>query len=328
MQTTSPAQQDALSARLVPQPEQVRPGVWSIPIPMASTYVPYTLTAVIRGADGELHVIDPGVDSDDNWALLGAGFDMFGLSLDDVRSATSTHAHPDHVGLSQRLRQHSGAAIVMHRVEQATSSNRAMERSPEAAIARLREWGAPDDAVDVLLQQGRPANLPDSPHEFVADRLVDDGDLLEIAGRHLQVLHTPGHTAGSICLRDAEDGLLFTGDTVLPTINPGIGLGGVTTSNPLAGYLAGLERLAVFADDEVWPGHFFRFTGIAERTEQIARHQLKRAAEVRVVLDREPDASVWQIAQQLTWTTGWDGLEGFLRLSALMQTEMFVEYVS
>jgi glyoxylase-like metal-dependent hydrolase (beta-lactamase superfamily II) len=327
MQSTSPAQSAALDAGRVPEPEQVRPDVWSIPISMGSTYVPYTLTGVIRGADGKLHVIDPGIDTDENWATLEAGFTGFGLSLDDVVSTTSTHAHPDHLGLGGRLRERSGAQVVMHRLEEASLGEPRVDRSAALVAEKYAGWGAPPGAADDYHEPGHRLGVP-SLEGFRADRVVEDGDLLEIEGRHVQVLHTPGHTSGSICLRDLDDNLLFTGDHVLPTINPGIGLGGVTAVNPLAGYLAALERVAVFADDEVWPGHFFRFRGIAERTAQIAQHQLKRAAEVRAVLDREPDASVWRIAQQLSWTNGWDGLESFLRVSALMQTEMFVGYVS
>jgi glyoxylase-like metal-dependent hydrolase (beta-lactamase superfamily II) len=279
---------------------------------------------VIRDAAGGLHVIDPGVDSDANWAAFGEGLESFGLSVDDVATVTSTHVHPDHVGLAHRLREHSGAALVLHRVEQQTLRERSIERDPEVLAERLVSWGASIELTGAAVQAQREG-LP-APIVFEADRLLDDGDQLDIPGRHITVLHTPGHTAGSICLRFADDRLLFTGDHVLPTINPGIGLGG-THPNPLADYLAGLERVAVYDDDEVWPGHFFRFRGIAERSAEIAQHQRKRATEVRAVLDREPDATVWNIAQQLTWTNGWAGLTGFLRISALMQTEMFVEYV-
>jgi len=327
MEPTSAEQVAALAAGRVPEPERVRDDVWSIPIPMPTAYVPYTLTCVIRGGDGGLHVIDPGLDSDENWQALERGFARFGLDLRDVASATSTHAHPDHLGLAGRLRATSSATVVMHRLDAESLAHPHRDRSAEAVAARLASWGAPAEEAANFHEPERKLGVP-SLGGFVVDRTVEDGDLLDIAGRHIAVLHTPGHTAGSICLRDAEAGLLFTGDHVLPTINPGIGLGGTHDGNPLAGYLAGLERVAVFAADEVWPGHFYRFTGIAERSEELARHQLKRAAEVRAVLDREPDADVWQIAQRLTWTGGWDSLKDFMRISALLQTEMFVEYVS
>lgn len=48
----------------------------------------------------------------------------------------------------------------------------------------------------------------------VPTRLLRDGDILDLGGRTLQVLHTPGHTRDSICLLDAGSRILFTGDTI------------------------------------------------------------------------------------------------------------------
>ena len=48
----------------------------------------------------------------------------------------------------------------------------------------------------------------------VATRPLRDGDVLDLGGRRLRVIHTPGHTPDSVCLLDEEHGLLFTGDTV------------------------------------------------------------------------------------------------------------------
>src|SRR3982751_4247551 len=136
MEPTSAEQGAALAAGRVPEPERVRDDVWSIPIPMPTAYVPYTLTGVIRGGDGGLHVIDPGLDSDENWQALERGFARFGLDLRDVGSATPTHAHPDHLGLAGRLRATSGATVVMHRLDAESLAHPHRDRSAEAVAAR------------------------------------------------------------------------------------------------------------------------------------------------------------------------------------------------
>lgn len=59
----------------------------------------------------------------------------------------------------------------------------------------------------------------------------------------------------------------------------------------------------------------------------LAEHHLRRAREVRSALERDPDATVWEIASGLTWTGGWDGLAGFTLASALAQTAMHRAYV-
>ena len=51
--------------------------------------------------------------------------------------------------------------------------------------------------------------------QATADRLVEDGDTIAVGGVTIEVVHTPGHTLGSICLYLREERALFTGDTVL-----------------------------------------------------------------------------------------------------------------
>jgi glyoxylase-like metal-dependent hydrolase (beta-lactamase superfamily II) len=115
---------------------------------------------------------------------------------------------------------------------------------------------------------------------------------------------------------------------VLPTVFPGLGLGGATPSNPLADYLASIRRLGPWGGHEVLPGHGYRFTGLGERAAQCAQHQLKRARQVAEVLEEQgPHVSVWELASRLTWTAGWEGLHGFQLLSALSQTEMHRTFV-
>ena len=69
------------------------------------------------------------------------------------------------------------------------------------------------------------------------DVLLDDGDALDLPGRRVRVVWTPGHTPGHICLYDADHGVLLTGDHLLPRISPNIGLTPGSMDSPLASYL-------------------------------------------------------------------------------------------
>ena len=133
-------------------------------------------------------------------------------------------------------------------------------------------------------------------------------DHLQHPGLAIEVLHTPGHTTGSICLRLPEERLLLTGDHVLPAIHPGLGLGGSSDRNPVAEYLDSLGRVVGHDDHEVLPGHNYRFTGLAERAAATAAHHRRRTDEVAAALERTPDASVFEVASVLTWTAGWQRL--------------------
>jgi glyoxylase-like metal-dependent hydrolase (beta-lactamase superfamily II) len=160
-----------------------------------------------------------------------------------------------------------------------------------------------------------------------ADVLVDDFDVLPIPGRTLRVIHTPGHTPGHICVVDEEAGLLYTGDHILPTVAPGVGLGGPTVRNPLEDYLDGLAAMRAYDPLVALPGHGYRFRGIAERATQIARRHLGRSFEVADAREAEPDASVWQVASRLSWSRGWENLARHHIVSALRQTAMHVRLV-
>ncbi|KDN18471.1 MBL fold metallo-hydrolase [Amycolatopsis rifamycinica] len=87
-----------------------------------------------------------------------------------------THAHNDHVNAAPELAAATGAPILLH----------------------------PDDRV--VWDLTHPDRAPDGE--------LADGEVITIAGTALQVIHTPGHAPGAVCLYAAELGVLFTGDTL------------------------------------------------------------------------------------------------------------------
>jgi len=124
-----------------------------------------------------------------------------------------THRHGDHIGGAGRLRAETGGEIVCHEDE----------REPI-------ETGL--DGIHV-------------------DRSVQDGETIDLGGVTLELIHTPGHTMGSLCVYYRERGILFTGDTVLGK--------GTTSIDPdhgdMALYLKSLGRIARYDTKLIGPGH-------------------------------------------------------------------------
>jgi glyoxylase-like metal-dependent hydrolase (beta-lactamase superfamily II) len=315
--------------------EQVRDDVWALTMPMPGEHMPYSLLYLLRGTDGGVHVVDPGLDAPGNWRVFASALADIGSDPGDVASILVTHLHPDHLGMAARMREATDAPVLLHREEQAALEARPFAVLTAAALTnRFDEWGVPADRREELasLAGAAPRSI-----DTRADAVVDDGERLGIPGFDVEVIWTPGHTRGSMSLRDSRRGILLTGDHVLPKTYSGLGLGSVlgaesgddgATPNPLADYLASLERVSRYVDDEVLPGHEFRFTGIEKRSAELAEHHLRRSREVAAVQGREPDATVWHIAKQLTWTAGWNGLHGFFLFSALSQTDMHRCYLA
>jgi len=328
---TSQAQFDDAMADRVPAADEVRPGIWSIPLPMQQPGNPFSLCYLIAGDDGSLHLIDTGYDGDENWALFRRALDGFGLALDDIASVFVTHLHPDHLGMTERLRA-TGARIGMLRREQlGLAAVAAGGLTPPVGL--LEGWGVPPERMAEL-------NIPLGA-DLVArgiptvDVTYEPGEVLDVPGRDIQVLWTPGHTAGSASLVDEAAGLVYTGDTVLPKIFSGLGLGdrgldgapgGIPPSNPIADYLESLTSLARYDDFEVAPGHGYRFRGLIERNAQLAEHHLHRSRAAAAIIRDDPDATVWEVASRLRWTIGWQNLRSFYLLSALSQTVLHLDF--
>ncbi len=318
MQPLDPAQFAAHSAGELPAPTRIAEGTWALALPLPVGPPPYTLVYAFTDAAARVHLLDTGWDLPGSLELLCAGLDSIGLALDRVESVTATHLHSDHLGLAERIRAASGARIQVHEAEQ-----RGLDEFAQRGVTvpDLHSWGVPDELHDgIAAIVGRTR-----PEQVTADVLLTHGQLLDVPGREIRVLHTPGHTPGSLSLYD--DGTVFTGDLVLPTIFPGVGLGG-DSDDPLADYLASLDLVEALGDPLVAPGHGYVFRGLGERVAASRAHQLGRTDEVLAILRERPDATVWEVASHVTWTGGWESLRGFHQASALSQTAMRMRYVN
>lgn len=128
-------------------------------------------------ASGEAAVIDPGFVND---RLLGE------IAKYKVRWILLTHGHFDHIEGVDRLRALTGAPSAAFRTEGAFAADPAQNGS--------------------LLMFGRPIAC-------TVDRLLEDGETIHVGAVPVQVMHTPGHTAGGCCYVTPE--AVFTGDTLM-----------------------------------------------------------------------------------------------------------------
>ena len=320
---TGLAQQRAWRAREFPPVEQVTAGVWSVPVTIPDNPLRYTLCYLLLADSGAV-VVDPGWETDRGWADLQRGFEAAGLAADRVTGIVVTHVHPDHHGLSQRLSEASGAWIAMHTAELSFLPSRIGEVIGGAD--GFRSWlvrsGVPDDTA--IFGDGEDLRMFSMAEP---DLLLNHGDALDLPGRRVRVVWTPGHTPGHICLHDADYDLLLTGDHLLPRISPNVGLTPVSGDSPLTRYLESLRAMHRYRSAEALPAHEYRFRGIAELSDALIEHHDARAREVLDIVAAAGQPTIWEVAQQLTWSRPWAEITGSMRRAALAEAEAHVEYL-
>ena len=155
----------------------------------------------------------------------------------------------------------------------------------------------------VFRMLGRGMNVPEVTHP------VEQGDLIDLAGREMFVLHTPGHTPDHFCLHDPEAGVFIAGDHVLPTITPHIS--GISSSeDPLLSFFYSLDRVGELPDiRQVLPAHGHPFQDLKGRAEAIKAHHYDRLEKIhQISRDFGRPASVKEFSQHLFRPRSWGSM--------------------
>jgi glyoxylase-like metal-dependent hydrolase (beta-lactamase superfamily II) len=308
-----------------PRAEQVLDGLWSIPVPIPGSPLPYVL-AYAFAVPGGVVLVDPGWNAPEALAALGEGLAVAGVGIGDVRGVLVTHIHPDHYGLAARIRELSGAWVGLHPADAALIPDRYSD--VDALLERTSRWVTQTGAPPADLAELRDASM--ALRRFVVagqpDVLLEDGDRPELPGWRLRALHTPGHTPGHLCFVEERTGVVLTGDHVLPTISPNISRHPQAGPDPLADYLASLERLRPHGDALVLPGHQRRFRGLAGRLDELAAHHTQRLDEAQALV-ADGAATIWEVAVRLPWSRPWDEVTGIMRRAALGETAAHLTYL-
>lgn len=169
---------------------------------------------------GEAVVVDPGDEPEE---ILALARDM-GVRITRI---VASHAHLDHIMAVRTIKEVTGADFLLHKADRSLAD--ALPRTTE----QLLGYAVP------------PAPQP--------DRYLTGGESLEIAGLDAQILHTPGHTPGSVCLYVPDAGLLFSGDTLF---RGSIGRTDLPGGNHMQIIRSIVDQLMLLPDEtRVLPGH-------------------------------------------------------------------------
>jgi glyoxylase-like metal-dependent hydrolase (beta-lactamase superfamily II) len=306
----------------------VAAGIFRIPLPLPGDGLKAVNAYLLRAADGDL-LIDCGWDHPASWEVLTSALEHLGSGLSSVRHVFATHFHGDHLGAAGRIREASRALVTLGLGDR--ESALILATDPELSSSRagelLRRHGAASVVAALnLAAAGRPPRAWRTP----LPDLYLTGGLLRFQDREMEVLPTPGHTRGHLCLFDRVSGTLFAGDHVLPRITPSIGVEFSDGGRPLQNFLSSLETVRELPASLVLPAHGPTFTDLAGRVDQLLEHHRHR---LRLCLEAvEAGAtSAMAVAQALRWTRRerrFDELDAFNQMLAVGEAAAHLELLA
>ena len=303
---------------------EVIPGIhrFKLPLPAKRFSTEYVNTYLVRGNNGYL-LVDTGWNTSEAFASLQKQMAEIGIDFKDITQIVITHIHPDHYGLSGRLKQMSHAKLILHHLDKKLIKSRYINM--DKLLRQINQWlqsnGAPNNELDEL----RTASVRMS--QFVAtvspDITLRDGEIITNGLFSFKALWTPGHSPGHICLYEPNRKILISGDHVLTTITPNVGLHPQSSENPLGDYINSLNRLKQLDVDLVLPGHEELFTDLRTRVDETLQHHEDRNLEILKSITADPKTA-YQIAREISWKTGkgdagWQSLPPLHKRMAILE---------
>jgi glyoxylase-like metal-dependent hydrolase (beta-lactamase superfamily II) len=299
------------------------PGVTRVPLPIGIHGI--ESVNVYALADGDrVTLVDCGVWRAENDGLpeLERGLRAAGYELRDVSRIVVTHAHIDHYGLAGRLMELTGAQLWMHAM---TDLDCEKYRHPDTAMARRRDMYADHGLPEperASLAEGLKVWLPYLYSVVEASRRLRGGERVPIGGRDWEVIHTPGHSFGHLCLWSPDASAVFSGDHLLPGVTPPVTFERGFDANPLRSYLESLDSIAQRDPAVVLPGHGRPFGECARRIEAITRSKMRRLDAILAAIRARP-RTVTEIADELFA----NAIVRFQRNFALSETLAHIAYL-
>ncbi len=254
------------------------------------------------------HVNVYALDDGDSWTVIDTGFASkktkgIWQSLMDgplqgkpISRVIVTHHHPDHVGLAGWLQSDFGAELITTRTAWLFARMLTLDVQSTPVPETLAFWRSA--GMDPELFDKRAAERPFNFGDIVAPMplgytRIRQGDVITMGGRTWDIHIGNGHAPEHATFWSRDDHLVISGDQILPSISPNIGVYATEPmADPIGDWLEACERLAPLARDEhlVLGGHKLPFTGLPTRMRQLIDNHHGALARLADFLDTPKSA--------------------------------------
>jgi glyoxylase-like metal-dependent hydrolase (beta-lactamase superfamily II) len=277
---------------------EVAPGIYRIPLPLPMDGLRAVNVYAIETERG-LVLVDGGWAIDEARERLETSLASIGHRVSDITRFLVTHVHRDHYTQAVVVRREFGSHVSLGVGDKPTLDlmrDETLTQDPNAS--QLRRAGATKLAVawESMMPRSIDLSVWDYPDEWLSEDLT-----LDVGGRALEAVSTPGHTQGHYVFADLADGLLFAGDHVLPTITPSIGFEPVHADLPLGDFLASLAKVRAMPDLRLLPAHGPVTESSHSRVDELLVHHDER---LQLCLEAVESGleTAYDVALQLPWT--------------------------
>jgi glyoxylase-like metal-dependent hydrolase (beta-lactamase superfamily II) len=281
--------------------EEILPSLFKIEIPLPNNPLKSLNAYVIKGNDRFL-LIDTGMNRKECIQEMTSSLEKLNVDLTKT-DLFITHLHADHLGLAAILAT-STSKVYFNRIE--SSYINRPERWQEAHNYYLAN-GFPENELKKSME--RHPGYQYGLRQKVRFNIVNEGDVIEIGDYRFNCIETPGHSPGHMCLYEAKQNILVSGDHVLFDITPNITYWpGV--DNSLKKYIESLNKIYNFEVKLVLPGHRRIWNNHRDRIVELKRHHETRVNEVLSAL-KYGGENAFEIAPHITWDIDCDSWEEF-----------------
>ena len=309
--------------------EEVAPGFWRLPMPIPGHTLGGVCAFLVRDTDGYV-LFDSGMDIPACVETLEEHLALLRVPISAIHTVVATHCHPDHLGQAARLRKRGGARVWLHELD--APLVHPAHPTGDSDLASFVDWLTrygfpPAEAEDARVSVDRGQG---DSYLLVPDRLLTGGETFAVGPYRFEVVWTPGHTPGHVCLFEATQKFLLTGDHLFAKAAPNVRLMSYSPIDTMGRYVQSLELVVGLGAERALPAHGYPFAPVADRAQEVIHHQLDRRERLRAMLTDRPQTAC-ELAQ-IVWGPGarttWDSFHPRLRRNAALTVAAHLEQLA